>query len=282
MLYFVNKFYFYFYNWLCFTLFFSFFIGQMSDGQLEQRRKVEEEEIKERHSVTISDVERNKFISNSRISLDDSRRSFFENRTSLDFDRKSKPKITKNYSLNITQPSSRILQMFKPKRKIIHVRNISRQSFDGKRNEPQTPESDFEEKQSFENIETDGVTTNGTEDREDREDEEDLPELEEPEELSNIGLRRRDESFRKLSKNYRERFRLDPRFYFFFHLIWIIFVGLFGGTLVFMIETSNSKISFIDSIFTSFSAVTVTGLFVVNFPSLLFSSKFICLCCISK
>eukprot|EP01080_Neovahlkampfia_damariscottae_P009971 gene9971-2290_t len=225
------------------------------------------EEIKVRHSV--SDLDRKKFLSNSRISLDETTRStsLFRNRSSLDFENRKRESA--NISLNITQPSSRIMQIFSPKRKVIHVRNMSRKSFE-RREEPQTPEFELQEKKSLdENSHTE------------EEEMEDLPELEEPEELSTtIGLNNKEDSFRTLSKNYRERFRLDPRFYFFLHLCWIIFVGIFGGTLVYLFELSNSRITFVDSIFTTFSAVTVTGLFVINFPVFLFSSKVVCLCCI--
>lgn len=50
------------------------------------------------------------------------------------------------------------------------------------------------------------------------------------------------------------------RYYFYIHIVYIVFVGFFTGLLVFIIELWNSKISFIDAISLSFDAVCITGL----------------------
>jgi hypothetical protein len=109
-----------------------------------------------------------------------------------------------------------------------------------------------------------------------------LPSLESPEELSEIVRRIKETQFEMISKDYRERFRFDPRFYFFIHLFFIIFIGLLGGGLIYYFELSNVKSSFLDATFTSVSAITVTGLFVTNFASYTVNSKIVVFVCFSK
>jgi hypothetical protein len=217
-----------------------------SDGRPE-----EEVEMKERHSfssVMDSSSFRNKIT--PRKSLDSER---FKSKNSFQLERKSLDSF--NLPQRKKEPTSRFMNIIKGKRKIIHVRNFSLKS-------PRT------------------VSLEETVDNEENNDE--LPPLEEQEELSEIGLRRKENSFVRISKDYRERFRLDPRFYFFLHLFWILSVGFFGGTLIYYVEMPNTQTTFIDSIFTSFSAVTVTGLFVINFPTFTLFSKVVIFFCIRK
>jgi hypothetical protein len=211
----------------------------------------EEVEIKERHSLSsVLESSRKKLI--PRNSLDSEQyksNSFQYERKSLD-----------SFNLpqrNTKEPTSRIMNIIKGKRKIIHVRNHSLKS----------PRS---------------ISVESLPNSEDKMDDDELPPLEEQEELSQIGLRRKENSFIRISKDYRERFRLDPRFYFFLHLFWILSVGFFGGSLIYYVEMANTQTTFIDSIFTSFSAVTVTGLFVINFPTFTLFSKVVIFFCICK
>jgi Na+/melibiose symporter-like transporter len=104
-----------------------------------------------------------------------------------------------------------------------------------------------------------------------------------PEELSEIIRRIKETQFEMTAKDYRERFRFDPRFYFFIHLFFITFIGLVSGGLIYYFELSNvQKSSFIDATFTSVSAITVTGLFVSNFASYTLNSKIVVFICFSK
>lgn len=48
--------------------------------------------------------------------------------------------------------------------------------------------------------------------------------------------------------------------YFYFHLSYFVLFMLTGGAIIWAIERSNSKIDYIDALFTSVSAMSETGL----------------------
>ena len=121
-----------------------------------------------------------------------------------------------------------------------------------------------------------------------------MPPLEDPEdspydpdkeeELSNIGKRieQKKQEYERIKSKYDNRFRFDPRCYFFLHLAWILSVGFFGGLLIYLIELSYTQISFVDAVFMAFSACTVTGLFAVNFSLWSIYGKIVVFMCICK
>lgn len=69
----------------------------------------------------------------------------------------------------------------------------------------------------------------------------------------------------------------DTRIYFFVHIIYIILVGIIGGSIIYSLE---KRFSYLDCIFLSFSACTVTGLSTIETSSLKMESKIVLLVCI--
>lgn len=67
-------------------------------------------------------------------------------------------------------------------------------------------------------------------------------------------------------------------YYYYFHICYIIMVGLIGGFFIYYFE--KGRVPFLDSLFTSFSSVTVSGLLTVNIITLSFSSKIVILFCV--
>lgn len=67
------------------------------------------------------------------------------------------------------------------------------------------------------------------------------------------------------------------RYYFYFHVAYIVLMGLFSGLIVFLIELSHSRASFIDTTFTAFSGLCVSGLNSVDVSKFSAGSKVIIL-----
>lgn len=67
------------------------------------------------------------------------------------------------------------------------------------------------------------------------------------------------------------------RYYFYFHLAYIILLGLFSGLLVFIIEQAHSHAEFIDVLFITFSATCVCGLSAADVSKFSVGSKVIIL-----
>jgi hypothetical protein len=114
---------------------------------------------------------------------------------------------------------------------------------------------------------------------------EDMPPLEDQDDVEaseTIGRRMESLEYHRIKKEYHTRFRFDPRIYFFLHLAWILGVGFFGGIIIYLIELSYTQISFVDAIFMAYSAVTVTGLFAVNFGLWSIYGQITIFCCICK
>jgi Trk-type K+ transport system membrane component len=70
-------------------------------------------------------------------------------------------------------------------------------------------------------------------------------------------------------------------YFFYIHFLYIVVFGLLMGTLIFLLEQSNTGVSFLDSIFTSYSALCITGLVTYDYNTFRLSSQviiFICIC----
>jgi Trk-type K+ transport system membrane component len=58
----------------------------------------------------------------------------------------------------------------------------------------------------------------------------------------------------------KRKFNWRQRYYFYIHIVYIIFGGLFSGILLYLIELNHSKVRFVDAMFTTYSSITLTGL----------------------
>lgn len=67
--------------------------------------------------------------------------------------------------------------------------------------------------------------------------------------------------------NFKERLskiKWKQRYYFYFHIAYIILCGLIGGLILFALEAKRD-VNFIDTLFTATSSITITGLVTTDF-----------------
>lgn len=81
----------------------------------------------------------------------------------------------------------------------------------------------------------------------------------------------------KILSHLKKKSSFDTRIYFFVHILYICIVGIIGGSIIYSLE---KKFSYLDCLYTSFSAVTVTGLTTIEIFNLKTETKIVILFCI--